>query len=99
MNSLSKPAVHPLFTCSICKDGAAERENKSFFHILITTYEIVLSDKTPLSKFKWEYLAVDEAHRLKNMKSQLYGVLENFQTGKTECRSPTDSCLLPRVPP
>lgn len=45
------------------------------FNALLTTYEVVLKDKAVLSKIKWNYLMVDEAHRLKNSEAQLYTAL------------------------
>ncbi|CAB4308809.1 unnamed protein product [Prunus armeniaca] len=33
------------------------------FNALLTTYEVVLKDKAVLSKIRWNYLMVDEAHR------------------------------------
>ncbi|XP_062083557.1 protein CHROMATIN REMODELING 5-like [Humulus lupulus] len=50
------------------------------FNALLTTYEVVLKDKVVLSKIKWCYLMVDEAHRLKNSEAQLYTTLSEFST-------------------
>lgn len=48
------------------------------FNVLLTTYEYVLADWQFLSSIKWQFLAVDEAHRLKNRESQLYEKLRAF---------------------
>ncbi|KAF2199926.1 chromo domain-containing protein 1 [Delitschia confertaspora ATCC 74209] len=49
------------------------------FNVLMTTYEYVLADWQFLSQLKWQFLAVDEAHRLKNRESQLYDRLMQFK--------------------
>ncbi|KXT01495.1 hypothetical protein AC578_4532 [Pseudocercospora eumusae] len=48
------------------------------FNVLLTTYEYILADATFLSQIKWQFMAVDEAHRLKNRESQLYAKLMDF---------------------
>ncbi|KAI3643904.1 hypothetical protein MP228_010068 [Amoeboaphelidium protococcarum] len=50
------------------------------FNVLITTFEIILKDRSVLGAINWSYLAVDEAHRLKNNESQLHEVLKSFST-------------------
>ncbi|WJX39375.1 Protein CHROMATIN REMODELING 5 [Trifolium repens] len=50
------------------------------FNALLITYEVILKDKAVLSKIKWSYLMVDEAHRLKNSEAQLYTSLLKFST-------------------
>eukprot|EP00820_Chromera_velia_P019101 Cvel_27982.t1-p1 / transcript=Cvel_27982.t1 / gene=Cvel_27982 / organism=Chromera_velia_CCMP2878 / gene_product=Chromatin structure-remodeling complex subunit, putative / transcript_product=Chromatin structure-remodeling complex subunit, putative / location=Cvel_scaffold3581:967-7945(-) / protein_length=1012 / sequence_SO=supercontig / SO=protein_coding / is_pseudo=false len=51
------------------------RGGKPVFNVLVTTDKYAMKDKAYLSKFEWEYLVVDEAHRLKNPKSKLVQVL------------------------
>ena len=52
---------------------------KTKFHVLLTTYEYILLDATFLSQLKWQFLAIDEAHRLKNRDSHLYSKLQDFK--------------------
>lgn len=52
---------------------------KAKFHVLLTTYEYVLVDVSFLSQIKWQFMAIDEAHRLKNRESQLYAKLLDFK--------------------
>ncbi|KAJ6500142.1 SNF2 family N-terminal domain-containing protein [Mycena vitilis] len=47
-------------------------------NVLLTTYELTLRDCKELGDIKWQGLAVDEAHRLKNSESQLYEALRSF---------------------
>ncbi|OJD18854.1 hypothetical protein AJ78_01187 [Emergomyces pasteurianus Ep9510] len=58
-------------------DGNVRRPK---FHVLLTTYEYVLVDATFLGQIKWQFMAVDEAHRLKNRDSQLYAKLVEFKS-------------------
>ncbi|KIJ18949.1 hypothetical protein PAXINDRAFT_166865 [Paxillus involutus ATCC 200175] len=46
-------------------------------NVLLTTYELTLRDAKELADIKWQVLAVDEAHRLKNSESQLYEALRS----------------------
>ncbi|SPJ10799.1 chromatin remodeling protein [Plasmodium sp. DRC-Itaito] len=43
----------------------------SDFDVLLTTYEIVIKDKSALYDIDWFFLVIDEAHRIKNEKSVL----------------------------
>ncbi|RKF55985.1 Chromodomain helicase hrp3 [Erysiphe neolycopersici] len=52
---------------------------KPKFNVLLTSYEYILADASFLSQIKWQFMAVDEAHRLKNRESQLYQKLLDFK--------------------
>ncbi|KAK5673170.1 hypothetical protein BDV3_005404 [Batrachochytrium dendrobatidis] len=56
------------------------KEPRIRFNVLLTTFELILKDKEHLGKIKWAFLAVDEAHRLKNSESQLHEALKDFST-------------------
>ncbi|KAL1865214.1 hypothetical protein VTK73DRAFT_5451 [Phialemonium thermophilum] len=51
---------------------------KPKFNVLVTSYDYILLDYEFLRGIKWQVLAVDEAHRLKNRESQLYSKLVSF---------------------
>lgn len=52
----------------------------SSYHVLLTTYETVMAEKVLLKGVKWNYLIIDEAHRIKNEKSVLSQVVRIFST-------------------
>ena len=45
------------------------------FHVVITTYEYILNDKSTLCKLDWQYIVVDEGHRVRNTKSKFASTL------------------------
>lgn len=53
---------------------------KPKFHVLLTTYEYALREAPYLSQIRWQFMAIDEAHRLKNRSAQLYEKLLDFKT-------------------
>lgn len=50
------------------------------FDVCITSYEVVLREKSHLKKFAWEYIIVDEAHRIKNEESSLSQIIRVFHS-------------------
>jgi SWI/SNF-related matrix-associated actin-dependent regulator of chromatin subfamily A member 5 len=50
------------------------------FDVCITSYEMVLREKSHLKKFAWQYIIIDEAHRIKNEESSLSQVIRLFQS-------------------
>jgi E1A-binding protein p400 len=50
------------------------------FHVCITTYRLVIQDSKMFKRKKWKYLILDEAHLIKNWKSQRWQTLLNFNS-------------------
>ncbi|GMH91340.1 hypothetical protein TrVE_jg9254 [Triparma verrucosa] len=48
--------------------------------VCVTSYEGMLKEKSVLGKMKWEYLIIDEAHRIKNENSSLSRVVRTMKT-------------------
>lgn len=51
------------------------------YNVLLTTFEFAMRDKKYLRKVKWQYIIVDEAHRLKNPKCKLVSDLNEYNKG------------------
>ena len=54
------------------------------FHVLITTYEVIISDLEQLRKVDWRVAIIDEAHRLKNRNCKLLQGLSCFDVVCTD---------------
>lgn len=50
------------------------------WHVCITSYQLVLQDQNAFKRKKWHYLILDEAHNIKNFRSQRWQSLLNFNT-------------------
>ena len=62
------------------REMGLRNQKKMDFPVVCTSYQICINDKKFLDKYQWKYIIVDEAHRLKNMKSVLVNVLKNFES-------------------
>ena len=62
----------------VYKGAPAERRQMAFqikqdrhkYNAVLTTYEYIMKDKYALNKVTWQYIIVDEGHRMKNYKSK-----------------------------
>ena len=50
------------------------------FDALVTTYELCLREASSLKKFSFEYIVIDEAHRIKNSDSVLSKIVRSFMS-------------------
>merc|ERR1719270_846337 len=48
--------------------------------VLVTSYEMLIREKSACKKFSWKYLVIDEAHRIKNEESKLSLVIRELKT-------------------
>ncbi|KAM3447755.1 hypothetical protein MY3296_008447 [Beauveria thailandica] len=48
------------------------------FPVVCTSYEMVLQDKSFLSRINWEFIIIDEGHRMKNSEAKLFQELRQF---------------------
>ncbi|KAL1875355.1 chromatin remodeling complex Adenosinetriphosphatase [Diaporthe australafricana] len=58
----------------------ADRLESEDFDVCVTSYEMILREKSHLKKFAWEYIIIDEAHRIKNEESSLAQVIRLFNS-------------------
>merc|ERR1719341_2230743 len=48
--------------------------------VVVTSYEMILIEKSVFKKFNWKYMVIDEAHRIKNEESKLSLVIREIKT-------------------
>jgi DNA helicase INO80 len=48
------------------------------FHILVTSYQMILTDEKYLSRIKWQYMVLDEAQAIKSSSSSRWKTLRKF---------------------
>jgi helicase SWR1 len=54
--------------------------NDDVWNVCITSYQIVLQDQQVFKRRRWHYMILDEAHNIKNFKSQRWQTLLGFNT-------------------
>ncbi|KFG87988.1 helicase SWR1 [Metarhizium anisopliae] len=54
--------------------------NDDVWNVCITSYQLVLQDQQVFKRRRWHYLVLDEAHNIKNFKSQRWQTLLGFNT-------------------
>ncbi|KAG4024967.1 hypothetical protein MFRU_076g00140 [Monilinia fructicola] len=71
------PQRKELFRTQMMKHIKGGRPNEKF-PVVCTSPEIVLRDHADLSKINWEFIIIDEGHRMKNSESKLFQTLRTF---------------------
>ncbi|CAD8141070.1 unnamed protein product [Paramecium pentaurelia] len=51
---------------------------ESLFHIVVTSYNLVVSDNKIFNRVRWQYMILDEAQAIKNINSQRWQILLSF---------------------
>ena len=54
--------------------------NDDVWNVCVTSYQLVLQDQQVFKRRRWHYLILDEAHNIKNFKSQRWQTLLGFNT-------------------
>ena len=62
--------------------GAGADARARAWDVLVTTYEYVMRDKSTLRRTEWQYIIVDEGHRMKNANSKFAQTLGTNYTSK-----------------
>lgn len=60
------------------KQSALGRKN-SPWHVVVTSYQLIVQDEKFFTRLKWQYMVMDEAHFLKNSSSARWKVLLSFK--------------------
>nr|XP_053648225.1 chromatin-remodeling ATPase INO80-like [Cherax quadricarinatus] len=59
-------------------DGKNLGTREASFHIVVTSYQIVIQDFKFLNRLKWNYMVLDEAQAIKSINSQRWKLLLGF---------------------
>lgn len=60
------------------KETIQNMQKKGSWDVCLTTYEMILAERSFLKRYRWQYLVIDEAHRMKNENSKLSTILREF---------------------
>lgn len=53
---------------------------QSSFHVVVTSYQMIIIDDKLFSRMKWQYVILDEAQAIKNIASQRWKTLIGFHS-------------------
>ncbi len=67
-------------SAKVRRDLRAGWTKPSAFHVCITSYQLAVADATSFKRKRWYFLVLDEAHNIKNFKSQRWQTLLTFSS-------------------
>lgn len=59
-------------------DDSDTEHSTNKFPIVLTTYEMIIRDRSHLARYDWGYIVVDEGHRLKNLDCRLMKEIKRY---------------------
>lgn len=62
------------------KDKRRGWNKEDTWHVCITSYQLVIQDQAAFKRKRWKYMILDEAHNIKNFRSQRWQALLNFNS-------------------
>lgn len=62
------------------EESIHERALRNGFPVVLTTYDIIMKDRTHLTRYPWGFIVVDEGHRLKNMDCKLMREIKQYES-------------------
>lgn len=62
------------------EESIHERALRNRFPVVLTTYDIIIKDRTYLARYPWGFIVVDEGHRLKNMDCKLMQEIKQYES-------------------
>ncbi|KAK9447087.1 SNF2 family N-terminal domain-containing protein [Limtongia smithiae] len=80
------PTIPTLMYHGVPEERAAMRSKYLFqtknskYPVIVTSYNIILNDSAYLRKIKWNYIIIDEGHRIKNMNCKLIQELKSYSS-------------------
>ena len=60
------------------RDALPTTQSVKTFPVVVTTFEMIIKDRTHLAKYNWGYIVVDEGHRLKNIDCRLMQEIKKY---------------------
>jgi ATP-dependent DNA helicase len=62
------------------EEAQTSDEYTAKFPIVLTTYDMIIRDRTHLAHYDWGYIVVDEGHRLKNLNCKLMKEIKKYSS-------------------